>query len=81
MDAEPTTSRGMEPFTRAFRVAGGVVWITLSALHRQNGEQRFLVTWQPPGPPQRLSADDIAAFDAGKRAAIADIRRALGAST
>ena len=61
---------------RNFECAGRVVFVILSALRSADGQPIWNVVWQPD-QPTRLSLQDIADFDKGKRWAVAEILREL----
>jgi len=59
-----------------FTVGDRVVYVILAALRTEEREPIFDVIWQPD-QPARLSHEDIAEFDRGKRQAVAEILRQL----
>lgn len=61
---------------RSFACAGNTVWVSLAPLRSDDGAPRFEILWIP-GRPRRLLPADIAAFDAGKREALATIMQHL----
>ncbi|RTL30703.1 MAG: hypothetical protein EKK47_10395 [Burkholderiales bacterium] len=66
-------------FRRSFDCAGRTVYVAVTGLDDETGAPVFRVHWMPDRPT-RLTADDIAAFDAGRRQAIAALTAELEAA-
>jgi hypothetical protein len=70
---------GWDAFSRAFECSGRTVQVTLSSLRRADGGLKYNVVWLPCAP-DRMTVADMAAFEAGRREAEAEIRKRWEAS-